>query len=117
VVDRLDLEFLMEDWGQQVNDPTLLAHWSLDQESGASAVDSVHGHLAASAGGLYLGVGSTLATGSYWSGPIDDVRIYSRVVKPQVCKKYSAQTRNGAYVKFAKSTPQYMPYSQSATGS
>jgi len=38
--------------------------------------------LGASAGGLYLGVGSTLTPGTFWSGLIDDVRIYDRVVKP-----------------------------------
>jgi len=33
-------------------------------------------------GGLYFGVGSTLAPGTYFSGLIDDVRIYNRVVAP-----------------------------------
>ena len=32
--------------------------------------------------GLYFGAGSTLAPGSFWSGLIDDVRIYDRAVKP-----------------------------------
>ena len=32
--------------------------------------------------GLYLGGGSTLAPGTFFSGLIDDVRIYSRVVHP-----------------------------------
>jgi hypothetical protein len=38
--------------------------------------------LAASAGGLYIGTGSTLLPGSFWKGLIDDVRIYDRTVKP-----------------------------------
>ena len=38
--------------------------------------------LAGSAGGLYLGVGKHLEPGSFWSGLIDDVRIYKRAVKP-----------------------------------
>jgi hypothetical protein len=38
--------------------------------------------LAASAGGLYLGTGMALAPGSFWSGLIDDVRIYNQAVKP-----------------------------------
>ena len=38
--------------------------------------------LAASAGGLYIGAGSTLAPGAFWKGLIDDVRIYDRAVKP-----------------------------------
>jgi L-ascorbate metabolism protein UlaG (beta-lactamase superfamily) len=37
---------------------------------------------AASAGGLYIGAGSTLASGTFWSGLIDDVRLYSRTVQP-----------------------------------
>jgi hypothetical protein len=32
--------------------------------------------------GLYIGVGKDLATGTFFSGLIDDVRIYSRVVHP-----------------------------------
>ena len=32
--------------------------------------------------GLHLGTGSTLAPGSFWSGLLDDVRIYNRMVKP-----------------------------------
>jgi len=33
-------------------------------------------------GGLYFGTGSTLALGSFFSGLIDDVRIYNRAVRP-----------------------------------
>ena len=33
-------------------------------------------------GGLYLGAGKDLAEGSFWSGLIDDVRIYDRVIEP-----------------------------------
>jgi hypothetical protein len=40
------------------------------------------GNLAPSTGGLYIGAGSTLAAGSFWSGLIDDVRIYDRAVTP-----------------------------------
>jgi len=35
-----------------------------------------------SGGGLYLGAGSTLTSGTFFSGLIDDVRIYNRVVHP-----------------------------------
>jgi hypothetical protein len=38
--------------------------------------------LTASAGGLTIGAGGTLASGTFWSGLIDDVRIYDRAVKP-----------------------------------
>jgi L-ascorbate metabolism protein UlaG (beta-lactamase superfamily) len=37
---------------------------------------------ASSAGGLYIGAGSTLASGTFWSGLIDDVRLYNRAVTP-----------------------------------
>ena len=32
--------------------------------------------------GLYIGVGKDYAPGSFFSGLIDDVRIYNRAVKP-----------------------------------
>jgi hypothetical protein len=32
--------------------------------------------------GLYFGAGSTLAPSTFWSGLIDDVRIYDRAVTP-----------------------------------
>jgi hypothetical protein len=32
--------------------------------------------------GLHVGAGSTLAPGTFWSGLIDDIRIYDRAVKP-----------------------------------
>jgi len=38
--------------------------------------------LAASAGNLSIGAGSTMTATSFWSGLIDDVRIYDRAVKP-----------------------------------
>jgi hypothetical protein len=40
VVDALDLELLMSYWGQPVDDPTLIAHWALDEAEGAVAYDS-----------------------------------------------------------------------------
>jgi hypothetical protein len=39
-------------------------------------------HLTGSEGGLYIGAGSTLEEGSFWTGLIDDVRIYNRAVTP-----------------------------------
>ncbi|MBN2314543.1 MAG: hypothetical protein JXM79_11480 [Sedimentisphaerales bacterium] len=40
MVDVLDLELLMSYWEQQVDDPTLIAHWALDETEGAVAYDS-----------------------------------------------------------------------------
>ncbi|UCC99568.1 MAG: PD40 domain-containing protein, partial [Phycisphaerales bacterium] len=45
------------------------------------AEDSQPG-LADSLGGLNIGCGSDLAAGTFWSGLIDDVRIYNRAVRP-----------------------------------
>jgi hypothetical protein len=39
-------------------------------------------HLTGSEGGLYIGVGNTLEEGSFWTGLIDDVRIYNRAITP-----------------------------------
>jgi len=49
---------------------------------GAEVAKDTQTGLAGSAGGLYLGAGSTLAPGNFWSGLIDDVRIYNRAVSP-----------------------------------
>jgi hypothetical protein len=47
----------------------------------AVAADTQSG-LAGSNGGLYIGCGKNMEPGSFWSGLIDDVRIYNRAVKP-----------------------------------
>ncbi len=39
-------------------------------------------NLAASENGLYIGAGTAMEPGSFWSGLIDDVRIYNRAVTP-----------------------------------
>jgi len=46
--------------------------------AGEDAQDS----LAASPGNLFLGASKTMAPGTFWSGLIDEVRIYNRVVEP-----------------------------------
>jgi len=38
--------------------------------------------LESSDGGLFIGAGKAMEPGTYWSGLIDDVRIYDRVVTP-----------------------------------
>ncbi len=51
-------------------------------------VDDVHiamdnqSSLSGSTGGLVIGVGQGNQADSFWSGMIDDVRIYNRVVTP-----------------------------------
>ncbi len=49
---------------------------------GIAVAQDTQSVLTGSTGGLNIGVGSTLAPGTFWSGLIDDVRIYDRVVKP-----------------------------------
>ena len=40
IVDALDLEIFMSYWGQEIDDPTLIAHWALDEMEGTVAYDS-----------------------------------------------------------------------------
>jgi hypothetical protein len=47
----------------------------------AVAEDAQHG-LVGSETGLYIGAGQALDAGSFFSGLIDDIRIYNRVVSP-----------------------------------
>ncbi len=49
---------------------------------GVEVAPDKQANLAGSAGGLYIGAGATLAPGSFWSGVIDDARIYDQGVKP-----------------------------------
>ncbi len=82
VVDKLDLEFLMKYWGQQVNDPTLLAHWALDEDSGANAVDSVHGHLASVLGGALWRPDAGKVGGALQGDGIDDFVLTDFTLNP-----------------------------------
>ncbi|MBN1508401.1 MAG: LamG domain-containing protein [Sedimentisphaerales bacterium] len=49
---------------------------------GVAAAQDVQTNLVVASGNLLIGAGSTLAPGTFWSGLIDDVRIYDRTVKP-----------------------------------
>jgi len=40
IVDVLDLELLMSYWEQEIDDPMLIAHWTLDETEGTVAYDS-----------------------------------------------------------------------------
>jgi hypothetical protein len=41
------------------------------------------GHLVSSLAGLYFGAGASLDTGSFWTGMLDDIRIYKRALLPR----------------------------------
>jgi hypothetical protein len=49
---------------------------------GIVVAEDTQDSLGGSASGLYIGCGKGMESGSYWSGLIDDVRIYNRVVHP-----------------------------------
>ena len=44
VIDAADLEVFMSQWGQTVDDPTLVAHWPFDETDGAVVADNVGGN-------------------------------------------------------------------------
>ena len=46
------------------------------------AAEDVQDSIEASVGGLYIGTASGMQSGTYWSGLIDDIRIYNRTVSP-----------------------------------
>ncbi len=39
-IDVLDLQALMDYWGQEIQDPALMAHWKLDETEGDVAYNS-----------------------------------------------------------------------------
>ena len=49
---------------------------------GIVAAEDTQDNLAASEGGLYIGTGKAMEPGTFFSGLIDDVRIYNRPVTP-----------------------------------
>jgi hypothetical protein len=52
------------------------------QMDGVEVARDTQPSLAPSSGALHLGGGKTLTTGTFWSGLIDDVRVYNRAVSP-----------------------------------
>ena len=49
---------------------------------GIVAAEDTQDGLQGSDSGLYIGCGKAMEAGTFWSGLIDDVRIYNRVVRP-----------------------------------
>jgi N-acetylneuraminic acid mutarotase len=49
---------------------------------GIVVAEDVQGNLDISINGLYIGTGKNMEPGTFWSGLIDDVRIYNRAVRP-----------------------------------
>jgi hypothetical protein len=49
---------------------------------GVSVAEDIQSSLGFFSSGLYIGVGKDYASGTFFSGLIDDVRIYNRAVHP-----------------------------------
>ena len=49
---------------------------------GLMVTEDTQDNLEGSENGLYIGAGKLMQLGTYWSGLIDDIRIYNRVVRP-----------------------------------
>jgi len=49
---------------------------------GVVAAEGTQSALSGSGNGLYIGTGKNMEPGTFWSGLIDDVRIYNRAVSP-----------------------------------
>ena len=58
-----------------------MVHTELYVDGVVMAEDAQDG-LDISSNGLYIGTGKVMESDSFWSGLIDDVRIYNRVVRP-----------------------------------
>lgn len=82
VVDALDLEFLMSCWGQSIDDPTLVAHWALNEEEGPVAYDSAGVNDAFVVGGASWQPGSGQVDGALQLNGVDGCAIAGAVLNP-----------------------------------
>jgi len=82
VVDVLDLELLMGYWGQPIDDPTLIAHWALDETEGSTAYDSAGSNDAFVIGGpVWLPSGGQV-NGALQLDGVDDCVITDSIRNP-----------------------------------
>ncbi|MFC1793728.1 LamG-like jellyroll fold domain-containing protein, partial [Planctomycetota bacterium] len=65
----------------------------VDGEEAAKYTNFLSG-LSASNGGLYFGAGETLGKSDFWSGLIDDVRIYDRALNPSQIEVLAFQSKD-----------------------
>jgi len=72
IVDVQDLEFLMSFWEQEPKDPTLIAHWALDETEGYFAYDSVGSNNAIALGGPVWQPEGGMVDGAILLDGIDD---------------------------------------------
>ena len=82
VVDALDLELLMNYWEQPVDDPTLLAHWALDETEGIIAYDTVGVNDAVVVGGTAWQPSGGKVDGALLLNGVDGCAIANQVMNP-----------------------------------
>jgi len=82
VVDALDLELLMSYWGQPIDDPTLIAHWALDEAEGEIAYDSAGVNDAFLYGDPIWQPGNGIVDGALQFDGIDDYVIIGSIPNP-----------------------------------
>ena len=81
-VDEADLETLMRYWGQEALDPSLIAHWQLDEMEGSMALDSISGEDAFVFGDpLWQSTGG-MVNGALQLDGVDDCVITASTVNP-----------------------------------
>jgi hypothetical protein len=81
-IDALDLELLMSYWEQPVDDPTLLAHWALDEVEGIIAYDSAGVNDAVVVGGAAWQPNSGQVDGALHLDGIDGYVVAGPVLNP-----------------------------------
>ncbi|MFC1637341.1 kelch repeat-containing protein, partial [Planctomycetota bacterium] len=82
VVDVLDLELLMSYWEQPFDDPTLIAHWALDEMEGIVAYDSAGVNDAFLIGGTSWQPSSGQVDGALQLDGIDGCAVAGPVLNP-----------------------------------
>lgn len=82
IVDALDLELLMSYWEQPVDDPTLLAHWALDETEGIIAYDSAGVNDAVVVGGTAWQPNSGQIDGALMLDGVDGYALKSPILNP-----------------------------------
>jgi N-acetylneuraminic acid mutarotase len=82
VVDALDLELLMSYWKQPIDDPTLLAHWALDEVEGIIAYDSAGLNDAVLVGGIEWQPSGGQVNGALQLDGVDGYAVTGQVLNP-----------------------------------
>jgi hypothetical protein len=82
VVDALDLELLMGYWNQPIDDPTLIAHWALDETEGIIAYDSAGVNGAVVVGGTEWQPSGGQINGALLLDGVDGYVVTGQVLNP-----------------------------------